>query len=214
MSDSVYQPKSDIAARAHIGAMECYQALYDKSVESPDQFWNEQAERITFFHPYTGVLEEDFETLALSWFPGGKLNACYNCVDRHVEEHGDRTAIIWAGDEPGHYQHISYTELRDQVCRLANVLTHSGVRKGDRVCFYMPMIPALAYGMLACARIGAIHSVVFAGFSAESLRDRIIDADCHCVLTANEGLRGGKTIPLKQTVDAAIDGLLGELEAE
>ncbi len=207
MSDAVYQPKPDIAARAHIGSMESYQALYDKSVQSPSQFWNKQAGRITFFHPYTTVLEEDFEKPGFAWFKDGKLNACYNCVDRHLEERGDQTAIIWAGDEPGDYQHISYTELRDQVCRLANVLTHSGVRKGDRVCFYMPMIPELAYGMLACARIGAIHSVVFAGFSADSLRDRIIDADCRAVLTANEGLRGGRTIPLKQTVDTAIEGL-------
>ena len=207
MSDIVYQPNPDIADRAHIGSMESYQALYDKSVQSPSQFWDKQAGRITFFYPYTTVFEEDFEKPAIAWFEGGRLNACYNCVDRHLEERGDQTAIIWAGDEPGHYQHISYTELRDQVCRLANALIQCGVRKGDRVCFYMPMIPELAYGMLACARIGAIHSVVFAGFSADSLRDRIIDADCRAVLTANEGLRGGKTIPLKQTVDTAIDGL-------
>ncbi|MHC4921740.1 MAG: acetate--CoA ligase [Planctomycetota bacterium] len=207
MSDSVYQPKPDIAARAHIGSMESYQALYDKSIQSPSQFWNKHAGRITFFHPYTTVVEEDFEKPGVAWFQGGRLNACYNCVDRHLEERGDQTAIIWAGDEPGVYQHISYTELRDQVCRTANLLTQVGVRKGDRVCIYMPMIPELAFGMLACARIGAIHSVVFAGFSADSLRDRIVDADCRVVLTANEGLRGGKTIPLKNTVDAAIDGL-------
>jgi acetyl-CoA synthetase len=207
MSDTVYQPKPDIAAHAQIGSMESYRTLYEKSVASPGDFWNKHAQGITFFQPYDTVVEEDFETAGFSWFVGGKLNACYNCVDRHVEERGDQTAIIWAADEPGQYQHISYKDLRDQVSRMANVLTHIGVRKGDRVCFYMPMIPELAYGMLACARIGAIHSVVFAGFSADSLRDRIIDADCRVVLTANEGLRGGKTIPLKQTVDAAVDGL-------
>ena len=168
MSDPVYDVKPEIAARAHIDSMESYRALYQRSIESPADFWNKEAGRITFFHPYGRVVEEDFEKSSFTWFEGGKLNACYNCVDRHVADRGDQTAIIWAGDEPGEYQHISYTELRDEVCRMANVLTHIGVKRGDRVCFYMPMIPELAYGMLACARIGAIHSVVFAGFSAES----------------------------------------------
>ena len=143
----------------------------------------------------------------MSWFAGGQLNVSYNCVDRHLAERGDQTAIIWAADEPGEYQPISYRQLKHQVARVANVLKAQGVRKGDRVCIYLPMIPELAYTMLACARIGAVHSVVFAGFSADALRDRILDAGCRIVVTANEGLRGGKPIPLKATVDRAIEGV-------
>jgi len=153
------------------------------------------------------VLDADYEAIDFSWYGGGRLNACYNCVDRHVPELGDRTAIIWAGDEPGVYRHITYRELKHDVCRLANALLAHGVVKGDRVCIYMPMIPETIYAMLACARIGAIHSVVFGGFSAESLSDRIIDAACEVVITANEGLRGGKRIPLKAITDKAIEGL-------
>jgi len=138
---------------------------------------------------------------------GGRLNASFNCVDRHLPELGDRTAIIWVEDEPGVYKHISYRELKHHVARVANVLLSHGVRKGDRVCLYMTMIPELVYTMLACARIGAVHSVVFGGFSADALRDRIIDARCKVVVTANEGLRGGKKVPLKKTVDRAIEGM-------
>src|SRR5260221_718876 len=128
---------------------------------------------------------------------GGRLNACYNCVDRHVEKRGDQTAIIWAADEPGVYKHISYRELKHNVCRLANVLLAHGVKKGDRVCIYTPMIPETAYAMLACARIGAVHSVVFGGVSADSLRDRILHARCKVLITADEGMRGGKAVPLQ-----------------
>ncbi len=207
MSESVYPPKPDIQKRAHVDSMQEYEALYKKSMQSPERFWDQEAKRLTFFHPYHKVVEQDFNLPGFSWFEGGKLNVSYNCVDRHLEDRGSQTAITWAGDEPGTYREITYRELHQEVCRLANVLLHHGVRRGDRVCFYMPMIPELTYGMLACARIGAIHSVVFAGFSADSLRDRIVDADCRMVLTANEGLRGGKTIPLKDTVDKAIQGL-------
>src|SRR5690606_4360609 len=129
----------------------------------------EQAARLTFFQPYERVLHEDFRNASFRWFEGARLNVCHNCVDRHLPEHADRTAIIWAGDEPGEYRHITYQELLDEVCRLANVLLAHGVRRGDRVCLYLPMVPQLAYAMLACARIGAVHSVVFAGFSADSL---------------------------------------------
>ena len=152
-------------------------------------------------------MDVDLEEVDFSWYSGGRLNACYNCVDRHLETRGEQTAIIWAGDEPGDYRHITYRELKHNVARVANVLLAHGVKKGDRVCIYLPMIPELAYAMLACARIGAVHSVVFAGFSAESLRDRILDAGCKVVITANEGLRGGRRIPLKATVDQAVEGL-------
>lgn len=205
MSDQVYNPGEALAGRAHIASMEDYQDLYKKSIEDPEQFWDQQASRLTFFHPYDQVMSEDFSKGSISWFENAKLNVSFNCIDRHLSENADTTAIIWARDEAGEYEHISYQTLHDQVCRLANTLKQHGVSKGDRVCFYMPMIPELAYGMLACARIGAVHSVVFAGFSADALRDRIVDADCRIVLTANEGLRGGKAIPLKATVDQALE---------
>ena len=153
------------------------------------------------------VFDADYEAVDFSWYSGGRLNACYNCVDRHVPTRGDETAIIWAADEPGVYEHITYRELKHQVARMANVLIKFGVRKGDRVCIYMPMIPQTAYAMLACARIGAVHSVVFGGFSAEALRDRIVDAGAKVVITADEGLRGGRKIPLKAITDRAIEGM-------
>jgi len=206
MSDPVYPPPAALAAGAHVSSLAQYQDLYRKSTEDSQGYWDHAAAALTFFAPYQSVVECDFETATFEWFGSGQLNACFNCIDRHLPERAEQTAIVWAGDETGEYRHISYKELKDNVCRVANVLRHHGVRRGDRVCLYLPMIPELAYAMLACARIGAVHSVVFAGFSADSLRDRIVDADCRVVLTANVGLRGGKEIPLKQTVDAAIEG--------
>ncbi|MEM7205724.1 MAG: acetate--CoA ligase [Planctomycetota bacterium] len=207
MSSPVYEPKPELAARAHVGSMAAYRERYAKSLEDPEAFWDREAAGLTFFHPYDSVHAADFHSATFSWFAGGKLNACHNCVDRHIEDRGDQAAILWAGDAPGDYRTITYRQLLDEVSRMANVLRAHGVRKGDRVCLYLPMIPELPYAMLACARIGAVHSVVFAGFSAESLRDRIVDADCRVVITANQGLRGGKVIPLKDTVDQAVDGL-------
>ncbi len=203
----MYPVKPEIAKRAHVGSLAAYERLYRESLESLESFWRRESERLDWFAAPTKISSADPETLEFSWFDGGRLNACYNCVDRHLELRGDKTALLWARDEPGEYVHISYRELHEIVCRFANVLKAHGVRRGDRVAIYLGMMPELAVSMLACARIGAVHSVVFGGFSAESLRDRIIDAGAKLVITANEGLRGGRTIPLKATVDRALEGL-------
>jgi acetyl-CoA synthetase len=199
--------KPGIAARARVGSMADYERQYHRSLEDPVGFWREHAERLAWFHPPSTTFDADLHEVDFSWFGGGRLNACFNCVDRHLETRGGKTAILWAGDEPGDYRAITYRELKHMVARIANVLLAHGVQKGDRVAIYLPMIPELAATMLACARIGAVHSVVFAGFSAESLRGRILDAGAKLVVTANEGLRGGKRIPLKRTVDDAVEGL-------
>ena len=208
MSESkVYPVPPEIAARAHITA-EQYEQMYRRSVDDPDGFWAEQAEAfITWYQPWQKVSDWSYDAsdLHIKWFEGGKLNACYNCVDRHLETRGDQVAIVWEGDDPARDAKITYRELHEHVCRLANVLKARGVGKGDRVCIYMPMIPEAAYAMLACARIGAVHSVVFGGFSPESLKDRILDSDCRVVITADEGLRGGKTVPLKANTDQALE---------
>jgi acetyl-CoA synthetase len=207
MSHDTYAVKPQLRERAHLKSMEEYERLYRLSLDNPEWFWGEQSKALSWFHPYHRVFDADYDEVDFAWFSGGRLNACFNAVDRHVETDADRTAIIWAADEPGVYERITYRKLKHEVCRLANVLLARGVKKGDRVAIYMPMIPEAAYAMLACARIGAVHSVVFGGFSAEALRDRIIDAKCKVVITANEGLRGGKKVPLKAIVDRAVDGL-------
>jgi acetyl-CoA synthetase len=191
----------------HVPTMEEYQRLYRLSLDAPEVFWSQRAEDLVWFHKWDTVFDSDYEETDMGWFLGGRLNACYNCVDRHLNERGDQTAIIWAKDEPGQYEHITYRQLKHHVARVANVLREHGVRRGDRVIVYMPMIPDLAYTMLACARIGAVHSVVFGGFSSEAIRDRVLDCGAKLVVTANEGLRGGRRLALKATVDRAVDGL-------
>jgi acetyl-CoA synthetase len=198
-AEKLYEVPSTVAARAHIDAA-AYTELYRRSVADPEGFWAEQAERfLTWFEPWRKVHECDFPTATIRWFEGGKINASYNCLDRHLAERGDRVAILWEGDNPDEDRKITYRELHAEVCRFANALKARGV------CIYLPMIPEAAVAMLACARIGAIHSVVFGGFSADALRDRILDSDCRTVICADEGRRGGKLIPLKANVDEALE---------
>ena len=201
-----YPVPTELASTAYINA-ETYPEMYRRSVEDPDNFWAEQADQfLTWQRRWEEVSQSDFRKGEACWFKGGKLNVTVNCIDRHLADRADQTAIIWEGDEPADHKHISYRELSEQVNKLANVLKSRGIQKGDRVCIYMPMIPEATYAMLACARIGAIHSVVFGGFSPEALRGRILDSDCQAVITADEGIRGGKPIPLKANTDEALDG--------
>ncbi|MBV7480731.1 acetate--CoA ligase [Pseudomonas sp. PDM31] len=198
-------PKADAVRRAAQLSQDDYQRLYRQSIEHPSTFWAEQATRfLDWSAPWDTVQRYNLKTGEASWFAGAKLNVSYNCIDRHLENRADQVAIIWEGDNPADSTSITYKQLHENVCRLANVLKSRGVKKGDRVCIYMPMIPEAAYAMLACTRIGAVHSVVFGGFSPDSLRDRILDADCRTVITADEGVRGGRPVPLKQNVDKAL----------
>ncbi len=205
MSDvKVYDVFPEIAAKAHI-TDEKYQDMYARSVSEPDGFWAEQAkEFLTWFKDWDQVQGGSYTEGQIRWFEGGKLNVAYNCIDRHLETRGDQVAILWEGDDPQVDQKITYRELHEKVCRFANVLKARGVKKADRVCIYLPMIPEAAFAMLACTRIGAVHSVVFGGFSPEALKDRILDSGCEVVITADEGLRGGRAVPLKTNVDKAL----------
>ena len=201
---SLHPVKDAVRQRAHLNDAD-YQRLYRQSIEQPDTFWGEQATQfLDWFKPWDQVQSSDLAKGQAEWFKGGQLNVAYNCIDRHLAKRGEQIAIIWEGDNPAESAHITYNKLHSHVSRLANVLKQRGVKKGDRVCIYMPMIPEAAYAMLACTRIGAVHSVVFGGFSPDALRDRILDADCRTVITADEGVRGGKYVALKSNVDKAL----------
>ncbi|MBT3252745.1 MAG: acetate--CoA ligase [Candidatus Marinimicrobia bacterium] len=201
-----FNPAAEFTANAHIKSMEQYQEMYDRSVNDEDGFWAEQAERLTWFKKWDTVANYDIANADIKWFEGGKLNVSYNCLDRHVEDgYGERTALIWEGNNPSEDKTFTYNELLGDVQKFANVLKAHGVEKGDRVCIYMQMIPELSVAMLACSRIGAIHSIVFGAFSPESLRDRINDSECKVLITQDTGVRGTKLdIPMKSNADKAL----------
>ena len=206
MSEKVFYPSPEWSANAHIQTMDQYQEIYDRSIQDRDAFWAEIAERITWFKKWDTVSNFNFVNADIKWFEGGKLNVSYNCLDRHVEAgYGDRTALIWEGNDPNEDKYITYQELLNDVQKFANVLKNIGVEKGDRVCLYMQMVTQLPVAMLACARIGAVHSVVFGAFSADSLRDRINDSECKVLITQDTGVRGTKqNIPMKTNADKAV----------
>jgi len=204
MSEKVYPVSKTWAGKAYVDDAK-YKRMYAASVKDPDKFWGEHGKRIDWFKPYTKVKNTSYKPgkVSIKWFEDGTTNVSYNCVDRHLATRADQVAIIWEGDDPGVSQKITYRKLHEEVCRFANVLKANGVKKGDRVTIYLPMIPAAAYAMLACARIGAVHSIVFGGFSPDSIANRVEDCDSQIVITADEGLRGGKAVHLKKNVDVA-----------
>ncbi|MCK4866040.1 MAG: acetate--CoA ligase, partial [Gammaproteobacteria bacterium] len=205
--DKIYNVPAEFAAKTNITA-EQYKTLYKQSIDDPEKFWGEQAKQfLSWSKPWDKVMDYSFDAndLYIKWFQGGTLNVAYNCIDRHLESKGDQVAIIWEGDDPNDDKKITFKELHHDVSKFANILKQRGVKKGDRVCIYMPMIPEAGYAMLACARIGAVHSVVFGGFSPEALKGRILDSDCQIVITADEGVRAGKKIPLKANTDKALE---------
>jgi len=205
MIDELFPVPASVAQAAHVDRA-AYDEMYRRSVEDPEGFWGEHGKRIDWFKPYTKVQDVSYakDDLHVRWYYDGTTNAAYNCLDRHLEKRGDQTAIIWEGDDPSESKHISYRELYEDVCKFSNVLKANGAKRGDRITIYMPMIPEAAVAILACARIGAVHSVVFGGFSPDALAGRIQDCDSNMVITADEGLRGGKTVPLKANTDAAL----------
>ena len=204
--DKTFQPAAEIVSRALV-TDESYTAMYGESLSDNDAFWAEHGKRIDWIKPYSEISDVSYDTkdLHIRWYADGTLNAAANCLDRHLATRGNQTAIIWEGDDPADSKHITYAELHEEVCKFANVLKAEGAKKGDRITIYMPMIPEAAVAMLACARIGAIHSVVFGGFSPDALAGRIQDCDSNIVITADEGLRGGRPVPLKANTDAALE---------
>ncbi len=208
-TQGMYQAPAEFIANAHIDAA-AYERMYSASVKDPDAFWGEHGKRIDWIKPYTKVKNTNFEygKVDIKWYEDGVLNVAANCVDRHLEKRGGQTAIIWEPDDPKTPSlHITYRELHENICRMANVLLSQGVMRGDRVVIYLPMIPEAAYAMLACARIGAIHSIVFAGFSPDALANRINDSGAKVVITADIAPRGGRRTPLKSNTDAALAAL-------
>ncbi|MEX1152659.1 AMP-binding protein, partial [Parvibaculum sp.] len=205
MSDELFPVPAEWRKRALIDDAK-YREMYEASVNDPEGFWREEGKRIDWIKPYTKIKNTRFDThnVSIKWFEDGTLNASVNCIDRHLARRADQVAIIWEGDNPADHKKITYRELHEEVCRFANVMKVRGVKKGDRVTIYMPMIPEAAYAMLACARIGAVHSVVFGGFSPDALAGRIVDCASNCVITADEGVRGGRKIPLKANTDEAL----------
>ena len=202
MKDKIYNPQKNIT-NPYIKDFDEYKSMYADSINDPKKFFGAMArENLDWIEPFTQITNGNFSDA--TWFEDGKLNISANCIDRHLEKNANKTALIWEGDSPSETTSVSYQELHDEVCRLSNALKELGITKGSRVCIYMPMILEASYAMLACARIGAIHSVVFGGFSPEALKDRILDADCSLVITADEGYRGGKIVPLKKNVDIAL----------
>ncbi len=212
--NGLYYPPQSFVDKAHINSFEQYQQMYDRSISDPDGFWSEAAEEFYWEKKWDQVLDYNFHLskgpIGIKWYAGAKTNMTYNCLDRHLDARGDQPAILWEGNEPGEDRIITYSQLHDHVCKFANVLKSYGIKKGDRVTIYLPMIPELAISMLACARIGAIHSVVFGGFSAESLKDRIVDSQCSLVITSDGTYRGGKAVTLKQIADEALEGAARE----
>ena len=189
----VFTPSDSISNQAHVSSMDSYQKRYQDSISDTESFWAEIAQRLDWMEPWASVRNFDFVNGQIEWFSGGKLNASYNCIDRHIKKgHGDETAIIWEGNDPNTETTLSYSELLSEVSKFANILKSKGVKKGDRVCIYMQMIPELAIAMLACTRIGAVHSIVFGAFSPDSLRDRINDSSCKVLITQDTGVRGTK----------------------
>ena len=206
MSNKLYPVPDDFASNALVDEA-AYNKLYEQSISDPDAFWATQGKRLDWMTPFTTVKNTTYEYpgVSIKWYEDGVLNVSANCIDRHLDKRGDQTAIIWEGDDPSVHKNITYNELHERVCRLANVYKANGLKKGDRVIIYMPMIPEAAYAMLACARIGAIHSIVFGGFSADALADRINGSSATLLITADEGLRGGRSVPLKTNADKAMD---------
>jgi len=208
MSEELYYPLESVSSKAHIASMEQYREMYERSINSPDEFWAEQAERFCWFKKWDQVRSYNYDVtqgdIQIEWFKGGQCNITSNCLDRHLETRGDQTAILWEGNEPGENKSLTYRELHREVCKFANVLKSHGVKKGDRVSIYMPMVIELSVAMLACARIGAIHSIVFGGFSATALADRIVDSSCTVLITTDGGFRGAKPVPIKANADEAM----------